>query len=191
MGSKVLAYTDNVALRYWKIAQNLSHRHVRWLAYIGMFDLDSAHITGITNTAADALSRLASPALCCPVIGSTTEDWKDAYKLDHRTRADHFDASAAFINQNAYHHGLLCDHDRIVVPRSKVLFAITQCHTGIIRGHWGPRKTFDLVARQYSFPNMKQLVAEFVRVCPTCQHVKHDRRGEQGLLQPLPLPTRK
>ena len=43
MGSKVLAYTDNVAL-YWKTAQNLSHRHVRWLAYIGMFDLDIAHI---------------------------------------------------------------------------------------------------------------------------------------------------
>ena len=87
MGSKVLAYTDNVALRYWKTAQNLSPRQVLWLAYIGMFDLDIAHIPGITNTAADALSRLASPALCCPVIGSPTDDWKDAYKLDPRTRA--------------------------------------------------------------------------------------------------------
>ena len=78
MGSKVLAYTDNVALRYWKTAQNLSPRHVRWLAYIGMFDLDIAHITGITSTAADALSSLASTAICCPVIGSPTDDWKDA-----------------------------------------------------------------------------------------------------------------
>ena len=131
-----------------------------------MFDLDIAHIPGITNTAADALSRLASPALCCPVIGSPTDDWKDAYKLDPRTRAAHFDASGDFVNPNAYHHGRLWDHDRIVVPRSKVRFAITQCHTGILRGHWGPRKTFDLVPRQYSFPNMKQFVAEFVRVCP-------------------------
>ena len=55
MGSKVLADTDNVALRYWKTAQNLSPRQVCWLAYIGMFDLDIAHIPGITNTAADAL----------------------------------------------------------------------------------------------------------------------------------------
>ena len=45
-----------------------------------MFDLDIAHIPGITNTAADALSRLVSPALCCPVIGSPTDDWKHAYK---------------------------------------------------------------------------------------------------------------
>ena len=92
MGSNVLAYTDNVALRHWKTAQNLPPRHVRWLAYIGMFDLDIAHITGVTNTAADALSRLASPALCCPVTGSADDDWKDAYKLDHRTRAERFDA---------------------------------------------------------------------------------------------------
>ena len=74
IGSKELACTDNVALCYWKTAQNLSPRHFRWLAYIGMFDLDIAHIPGITNTAADALSRLASPALCCPVIGSPTND---------------------------------------------------------------------------------------------------------------------
>ena len=38
---------------------------------------------------------------------------------------------------------------------------------------------------------MKQLVAEFVHVCHTCQHVKPDCREKQCLLQPLPLPTRK
>ena len=53
-GSNVLAYTDNVALRYWKPAKNVSTR--RWLAYIGMFDMDIAHIHGVTNTAADAIS---------------------------------------------------------------------------------------------------------------------------------------
>ena len=58
IGSKVLAYTDNVALRYCKTAQNLSPRQVRWLAYIGMFDLNIAHIPGISNTSADALSHL-------------------------------------------------------------------------------------------------------------------------------------
>ena len=72
MGSKMLAYTDNVALRYWKTAQNLSPRHVRWLAYIVIFDLDISHVTGITNTTADAISRLASPAICCPVTPPTT-----------------------------------------------------------------------------------------------------------------------
>ena len=120
MGSKVLAYTDNVALRYWKTAQNLSPHHVCGIAYIGMIDMDIAHISGITNTAADAISQLASHALCCPVIGSHAGDWKDAYKLDPRTRAEHFDSSGDFANTNAYYYSRLWDHDRIVVPRSNV-----------------------------------------------------------------------
>ena len=44
--SKVPAYTDNVALRYWKNAQNLSPREVRWPGYL---DLDIAHIPGVTR----------------------------------------------------------------------------------------------------------------------------------------------
>ena len=30
----------------------------RWLAYIGMFYLEITHVHGVTNTAADAISRL-------------------------------------------------------------------------------------------------------------------------------------
>ena len=87
MGRKVLAYTDNVVLRYPKTAPNISPRQGLWLAYIGVFDLDIAHTPGVTNRAADAIYRLASPSLCCTVIGSPAYDWKDAYKLDPRTRA--------------------------------------------------------------------------------------------------------
>jgi len=64
-------------------------------------------------------------------------------------------------------------------------FALTQCDTSTLV----PGSPFDLVARQYFLPNMKQLVAEFIRVCTTCQHVKHDLRGEQGLQKPLPIHT--
>ena len=53
------------------------------------------------------------------------------------------------------------------------------------------RKTFDLVARKFAFPSMKPLVEEFVRTSPVCQQAKADRRGTQGAIQPLPLPTRK
>ena len=70
MLSTVLAYTDNVALKHWRTAENLSPLQVRWLAYIGMFDIEIAHITGVTIIAADAISRLACPAI------EVTNDWK-------------------------------------------------------------------------------------------------------------------
>ena len=38
---------------------------------------------------------------------------------------------------------------------------------------------------------MKSLIAEFIKTCPECQRSKADRRGQQGQLQPLPLPKRK
>jgi len=38
---------------------------------------------------------------------------------------------------------------------------------------------------------MKPLIAEFVQTCPLCHRIKPDRRAKRGLLQPLPLPTRK
>ena len=56
-GSKVVAHTDNMALKYWRTAQNLSPRQMRWLAYLQLFDLKVVYIPGSTNTAADALSR--------------------------------------------------------------------------------------------------------------------------------------
>ena len=46
LGARVKAYTDNVALRYWQTAQNLSPRQIRWLAYLAMYDLEIAHLPG-------------------------------------------------------------------------------------------------------------------------------------------------
>ena len=54
----IKAFTDNVALKFWRTAQHLYPRHVRWQAYISMFYIDISHIRGVTNTAADAISRL-------------------------------------------------------------------------------------------------------------------------------------
>ena len=58
LGAQIKAFTENVALKLWSTAQHLYPRQVRWQAYISMFGIDISHIPGITNTAADALSRL-------------------------------------------------------------------------------------------------------------------------------------
>ena len=186
LGARVKAFTDNVALKYWQTAQNLSPRQIRWLAYIAMFDIEIAHLPGKENTAADALSRLA-----CPMVATRDVDWTDNYKADPKIANIYYDEKGTLLLPNAFRQGRIWDADRIVVPRDKIREVIAQCHNSIVSGHWGPRKTYDLVARKYSFPHAKTFVTEFCRACPTCQHVKADRRGEQGLFRPLQLPTRK
>ena len=99
MGSKTLAYTDNVALKYWRTSENLSPRQVRWVAHISMFDIEIAHIPGVTNTAADALSRLA-----CPLLAQAEDDWKTDYVADPRLGKIYFDAEGTCLIPQSYHH---------------------------------------------------------------------------------------
>ena len=56
LGSNVLAYTDTVSLKFLRTMQAPSPRQVRWLAFLGQYDVDIRHIHGVTNTAAYALS---------------------------------------------------------------------------------------------------------------------------------------
>ncbi|MGV1089522.1 MAG: reverse transcriptase domain-containing protein, partial [Mycobacterium sp.] len=193
LGSHVTVYTDNTTLKYWRTAQNLSERQSRWLAYIQMFDIEIHHIKGVENTAADALSRLECRTNVEVVDDEEDErdSWKDAYLKDQVLKEKYFTNTGAVADPSVWHHGRIWKSDRIVVPKSKWREVVTQQHSDVLHGHWGARKTFDSVARRYVFPAMKWYISEFVKICPTCQKVKADRRGIQGELQPLPVPTRK
>ena len=56
-GARFEVLTDHAPLRHWKTQRILSRRQLRWLDFLADFDFDITHIPGITNTAADALSR--------------------------------------------------------------------------------------------------------------------------------------
>jgi len=131
MGSTVLAYTDNVALKYWSTAENLYPRQVRWLAYIGMFDIEITHNPGVTNTAVDALSRLACPAV------ALNEYWKLDYIADTRLEPQLFDKAGVPRDPQQHHHGRVWDFDRIVVPRRRVRHVVAEAHSNIalVIGH--------------------------------------------------------
>ena len=101
LGPHVIAFTDNVALRDYKTAPNLSPRMVRWLADIEQYNLQIRHIPVATNTAADALSRLA----CCPLVASTDADsWLEDYREDHAF-ASQFGLSVALLSPDRLHRG--------------------------------------------------------------------------------------
>ena len=65
-GPKVTAYTDNFSLRFIQTQPNLTPKQARWAAELSQYDLTIKHIPGATNTAADALSRIACYAYAFP-----------------------------------------------------------------------------------------------------------------------------
>jgi hypothetical protein len=56
-GTRFEILTDHAPLTHWKTQKDLSPRQIRWNETLSRFDTDIHHIPGITNTAADALSR--------------------------------------------------------------------------------------------------------------------------------------
>ena len=64
----------------------LSKRQLRWLDFLSQFDFDIRHIPGITNTAADALSRYSfaqvNEVLTIEVDPRLIQRIKETYKDD-------------------------------------------------------------------------------------------------------------
>ena len=126
MGSTVLVYTDDVALKYWRTAENVSNCQVRWLAYIGMFDIE---ITSVTNTAAYAISRRVCHAI------AVNDDWKLDYMADTKRGPQLFDEADVARDPQHFHHGRVCDFDQTVVHRRRVRHVIAEAHSNVTFGH--------------------------------------------------------
>ena len=58
-------------------------------------------------------------------------------------------------------------------------------------GHLGRDKTVKLVLRQFWWPTVAKDVAAYVQSCHSCQKNKPSNQRPAGLLQPLPIPSRK
>ena len=112
LGSQVLVYADNVALKFLRTAQNLSPRKVRLVQVVGIKNL---HIPGKYNTAADALSRLMrlNPMQS---VDSEKNYWKRTYLADPVMGSKYFTASGEPVDLTCWHFGRLWRADRILVP---------------------------------------------------------------------------
>jgi hypothetical protein len=93
----------------------------------------------------------------------------------------------------ALYNGLLYVRGKVYVPdandiRTQVLDQVHRSLCG--GGHGGKHETYSKLMRWYYWPRMTTDVAQYVRVCLTCQRTKSHRESKQGLLHPLPIPER-
>ena len=63
-------------------------------------------------------------------------------------------------------------------------------HDSRLAGHYGVRKTVELVARDYGGHSNGKYVKDFVGTCDICARAKAPRHKPYGYLQPMPVPTR-
>lgn len=72
-------------------------------------------------------------------------------------------------------------------PKAKLLEA---CHASPVAGHPGISRTYEILDREYYWPQMLCYVKRWVTNCHQCRRAKPSREARQGLLKPLPVPER-
>jgi hypothetical protein len=61
-------------------------------------------------------------------------------------------------------------------------------HDDPVYGHPGVARTQELIQRNYSFPNMKARISDYIKKCAHCQKNKHSTHAPYGEMQGLELP---
>jgi hypothetical protein len=61
-------------------------------------------------------------------------------------------------------------------------------HGGGLMGHFGVKKTKDILAAHFFWPKMRREVVQFIARCTTCQKAK-SQLNPHGLYMPLPAPS--
>uniref|UniRef100_A0A2N9G3B0 Reverse transcriptase n=1 Tax=Fagus sylvatica TaxID=28930 RepID=A0A2N9G3B0_FAGSY len=85
--------------------------------------------------------------------------------------------------------GYLFRENRLCVPNSSMReLLVREAHGGGLMGHFGVRKTLDVLHEHFFWPKMKRDVERVCSRCVTCRQAK-SRVLPHGLYTPLPVPS--
>ena len=216
MGAKhsVQVFSDHKTLEYFMKTKTLTRRQARWALFLSEFSFVIHYKKGSANIVADALSRrhdytlteqdkafqttsLLSPAhfaqlrtmttlavqLMSKIRTATETDLWAQKQLENETNEQ--DSPVRFTDGILFYDGL------VYVPDSPLRLEILQAHHDQpLAGHFGHRKTLDLIQREYYWPLMSAMVKNYIDSCDICKRVKTSRHKPYGLLQPLPIGQR-
>ena len=155
-----------------------SPRQIRHLDYISQFTTDVRYVRGTDNSAADALSRIATNALHAerpPILDF--EKLAAAQKDDSELRELRSSTSTSLVFRDvplpASASTIVCDTStgtaRPYVPQTFRQLVFTALHS---LSHPGARATQRLITARYVWPGIKADVRRWARSCLQCQRTK-------------------
>ena len=145
---------------------------------------------GKDNHVADASSRRNVLLNQLEVKVPRLEGLKDLYHNDHEF-AEPYAKCTAGKGWEKYHihDGFLFRANKICVPNCSIrLLLLQESHAGGLMGHFGWKKTYELLANHFYWPKMRRDVERPVQRCVTYQKAKFEL-NPHGLYTPLPIPN--
>jgi hypothetical protein len=84
-------------------------------------------------------------------------------------------------NKFVLNDGFLFRANRLCIPVGSVrLLLIQEAQGGVLMGHFGAKKTEDVLASHFFWPKMRRYIERFVARCTTCQKAK-SRLNSHGI----------
>ena len=197
------AYTDSSPLRYLQTQPKLNARQARWMLVLQEYDLHVDFVAGKANVVADALSRRPDHMInaVAEVQSQPVRGWfqriVDGYEQCQVTT----EIIEQIKNGTAQHYTLRgpyvvrtkSGHSQLLVPDVGTLRQdlLREHHDVPLAGHFSAAKTTDLLLRHYYWPSVHKDVKQYIKSCTACAVSKGNTQKPAGLLQPLPIPSRR
>jgi hypothetical protein len=186
-GRRFVVKTDHYSLKYLLDQRLATIPQHHWVGKLLGFDFTVEYKPGASNVVADALSRRDTPEEgAILVLSAPRFDVLDRLRqaqlvnpaliaIRDEVHAGTRRAPWAVIDDMVHYAG------RLYVPPGSALLQelLAAVHE---EGHEGVQRTMHRLRRDFHFPNMKQVVQDFVRACATCQRHKSEHLHPAGLL---------
>ena len=208
---EIIVISDHKTLEYFLATKTLTRRQARWSLFLGEFQFVIHYRKGVENVVADALSRrpyyeltaadrnnqthpLLSPKHFASINLITFAVTKLLSQIVLSLKTDPLaikilsEISTANITAGEWQsfHGLLYSRGLIYVPEGQCrLDVLSARHDAAEAGHFGFRKTLELVRREFTWPQMSSYIQHYVDSCETCNRSKSTTHKPYGLIQPL------
>ncbi|KAN0044715.1 hypothetical protein ACTA71_006234 [Dictyostelium dimigraforme] len=186
-------FTDHLNLTYYEELKEPTKRIIRYLDKASEFKFDIIHVKGEDNHIADMLSRDGT-------FDSTwepefVENIKKSYSKIESKDAEWFELFKArqdVVNVDDLWY-LIDAHTGskrlLVMDKDIIRLILEEAHNTIYSGHSSKNKMVNKLRSNYFFPKFIQTVARFADACMECQK-NRIIRAKNGLLNPLPIPSR-
>src|SRR5690554_3038909 len=114
--------------------------------------------------------------------GQSDEEWKRVF--ESLSTGEKADGKVELKDEVLWREGLLW------VPSSEELkkVILEAEHDSKIAGHFGRDKTYERITRNFTWPQMKSDIDDYVTTCPTCRRNKASRHKRYGKLSALETP---
>jgi hypothetical protein len=167
-------HSDHEYLKHIRSQGKLNRRHVKWVEFIEFFSYVIKHKKGKENVIVDALSRRYAllTQLDYKIFGLETIKDQYVHDADFKDVLLHCNDGKTW-NKFIFNDGFMFRANKLCIPASSIRLLLSQeAHGGGLMGHFGVKKTEDILTTHFFWPKIRKDVVQFVAHCTTCQKAK-------------------